>query len=74
MGKCHFTLKKCMLIKLTITQLLMGLFEKLFRLHDPQTPLYQKISLFDTSHRARIEWVKRFSSLLSNIFQITVFI
>ena len=31
-----------MLIKLTITQLLMGLFEKIFRLHDPQTPLYQE--------------------------------
>ena len=31
-----------MLIKLTITQFLMGLFEKLFRLHDPQTPLYQE--------------------------------
>ena len=31
-----------MLIKLTITQLLMGLFEKLFRLHDPQPPLSQE--------------------------------
>ena len=31
-----------MLIKLTTTQLLMGLFEKFFRLHDPQTPLYQE--------------------------------
>ena len=27
-----------MVIKLTITQLLMGLFEKIFRLHNPQTP------------------------------------
>ena len=31
-----------MLIKLTITQLLMGLFEKFFRLHDHQTLLYQE--------------------------------
>ena len=38
-----------MLIKLTITQLLMGLFEKFFRLHDPTPPL------FHTSQRARIE-------------------
>ena len=31
-----------MLIKLTITQLLIGLLEKFFRLYDPQTPLYQE--------------------------------
>ena len=31
-----------MLINLTITQLLMALFEKFFHLHIPQTPLYQE--------------------------------
>ena len=46
-----------MLIKLTITQLLMGLFENLFRLHDPQTPSIRKSLLLYTSQRARIEWV-----------------
>ena len=45
-----------MLIKLTITQLLMDLFEKFFRLHDPQTPSIRKISLFDTSQKACIKW------------------
>ena len=44
MGKSHFSLNKryANKIKLTITQLLMALFEKFFRLHDPQTPLYQE--------------------------------
>ena len=40
-----------MLIKLTINQLLMGLFEKFFR----QTLFCQ--TLFYTSQRDRIEWV-----------------
>ena len=30
---------KGMFMKMAITQLLMGLFEKLFHLHDPQNPL-----------------------------------
>ena len=33
---------RAMLIKMTVTQLIMGLSEKFFRLHDPQTPLYQE--------------------------------
>ena len=33
---------RAMFIKMAITQLIMGLSEKFFRLHDPQTPLYQK--------------------------------
>ena len=33
---------RAMFIKIAITQLIMGLSEKFFRLHDPQTPLYQE--------------------------------
>ena len=33
---------RAMFIKMAITQLIMALSEKLFRLHDPQTPLYQE--------------------------------
>ena len=33
---------RAMFIKITVTQLIMGLSEKFFRLHDPQTPLYQE--------------------------------
>ena len=35
-------LMRAMFIKMAITQLIMGLSEKFFRLHDPQTPLYQE--------------------------------
>ena len=39
-----------MFMKMAVTQLIMGLSEKFFRLHDPQTPLCQEdISLFHTS-------------------------
>ena len=33
---------RALFIKMAVTQLIMGLSEKLFRLHDPQTPLYQE--------------------------------
>ena len=33
---------RAMFMKMAVTQLIMGLSEKFFRLHDPQTPLYQK--------------------------------
>ena len=33
---------RAMFMKMAVTQLIMGLSEKLFRLHDPQTPLYQE--------------------------------
>ena len=33
---------RAMFIKMAITQLIMGLSEIFFRLHDPQTPLYQE--------------------------------
>ena len=45
-----------MFIIVIITQLIMGLLEKFFPLHDPQKPLYQE--KLHTSQRARIEWVK----------------
>ena len=57
---------RAMFMKMAVTKLIMGLSEKLFRLHYPQTPLYQ-ISLFHTSQRAQIEWVKE-----SNIFYKTI--
>ena len=31
-----------MFMKMAVTQLIMGQSEKFFRLHDPQTPLYQE--------------------------------
>ena len=33
---------RAMFMKMAVTQLIMGLSEKFFRLHDPQTPLYQE--------------------------------
>ena len=33
---------RAMFMKMAVTQLIMGLSEKLFRLHDPQTTLYQE--------------------------------
>ena len=33
---------RAMFMKMTVTQLIMGLSEKFFRLHDPHTPLYQE--------------------------------
>ena len=47
-----------MLIKLTITQLLMGLFDKFVRLHDPQTPLYRKNITVSYLPKGPDQWVK----------------
>ena len=33
---------RAMFMKMAVTLLIMGLSEKFFRLHDPQTPLYQE--------------------------------
>ncbi len=33
---------RAMFMKMAVTQLIMGLSEKIFRLHNPQTPLYQE--------------------------------
>ena len=33
---------RAMFMKMAVTQLIMGLSEKFFRLHDPQTPFYQE--------------------------------
>ena len=49
---------RAMFIKMAVTQLIMGLSENSFAYMTPRLPSIRKRSLFYTSQRARIEWVK----------------